>query len=81
MTKKTLFIQRLTLTCGHLKLWGPFTNANHEVLVGNHAACDVCPRVRQVGSRDGIPQFHLVVRAEAVDERDCSPAWIQTGLL
>lgn len=76
-----IFIQRLTLTCGHLKLWGPFRDANDEKLVGDHAVCEVCPRVKQAGNRDGVFQFHLVVKAEAVDERDCSPAWIQTGLL
>lgn len=81
MTKKTLFIQRLTLTCSHIKLWGPFRDANHEVLVGDHAACDVCPRVRQVGSKDGASQFQLIVKVEAVDAKDCSPAWLDTGLL
>lgn len=79
--KRTIFIQRLTLTCSHIKLWGPFTNMNNEKLVGDHVACDVCPRVKQVGSAQRPPQFQLVVKTEAVDERNCSPAWIEAGLL
>lgn len=72
-----IFIQRLTLTCSHIKLWGPFRTMENEKVIGDHVSCDVCPRV----GKQGLKQFHLVVRAEAVDERDCSPAWIQTGLL
>lgn len=72
-----IFIQRLTLTCGHLKLWGPFVTMDNEKMIGDHVSCDVCPRA----GRQGLKQFHLVVKAEAVDEKDCSSAWIQTGLL
>lgn len=76
-----IFIQRLTLTCSHIKLWGPFTDMSNEKLIGDHAACDVCPQIKQVGSTQRLPQFQLVVKVENVDEKDCSPAWIQTGLL
>lgn len=72
-----IFIQRLTLTCSHIKLWGPFTDASVEKLVGDHTSCDVCPGT----GKYRLKQFHLVVKTEIVDEKDCSPAWIQAGLL
>lgn len=75
--KGTVFIQRLTLTCSHIKLWGPFRDMNNEKLIGDHTSCDVCPGT----GKHGLKQFQLVVKTEAVDEKDCSPAWIQAGLL
>lgn len=74
-----VFIWRLTLMCGHLRLWGPFTQGTHQKYVGDQVACNICPLVKHETGR--IAQQHTIVNVEEVDERDCSPAWIETGLL
>lgn len=76
-----IFIWRLTLACGHLRLWGPFTDGSHEKLIGDVVSCDVCPRTKDHNTGVKSSQFHLIVNAEEVDKYKCSPAWIQTGLL
>lgn len=72
----TIFVWRLYLTCSHVKLWGPFRDANAQKYVGDHAACEVCPVV----GKAKIVQFQLVVKVEVVDLSECSPTWIQAGL-
>lgn len=69
-----IFVWRLYLTCSHVKLWGPFRDANDVKYVGDHAMCEVCPRVK------GSSQFHLVVKVEPIELHECSPTWVQAGL-
>lgn len=77
--KSFAFVWRLTLTCGHLKLWGPFYDANYERYIGDHTTCDVCPLIRT--GRGVLEQTqHLIVNVEGVDPNDCSPAWLEAGL-
>jgi hypothetical protein len=78
--KKTVFVWRLTLTCGHYTLWGPFTDATNEVLIGDHTTCDMCPSTRnsQTGGRNS--QMQLVVDTVEIDPVRCSLGWIQSGL-
>jgi hypothetical protein len=79
MTK--IFVWRLTLLCGHLALRGPYTQGTHQKYVGDHAVCDICPKIKD--SNTGIRAFqqHLIVKVEEVDPVDCSPEWLRTGLL
>lgn len=72
------FVWRLTLTCGHLKLWGPFRDATHERYIGDHATCDICPMVKYEGRR--VPVQHLIVNVEVVNSNDCSLSWLEAGL-
>jgi len=78
--KKTVFVWRLTLTCGHHKLWGPFRDANHELLIGDHAACDLCPTTRNTQTSARHLQMQLVVDVVEIDPVRCSPGWIRSGL-
>lgn len=76
--KRKIFIWRLTLMCGHLKLWGPFTDGSHQRYIGDHCACDICPAIKVNGQRLSAQQ--LIVKVEEVDPNDCSPEWIRAGL-
>lgn len=72
------FVWRLTLVCGHLKLWGPFADGSHQKYVGDHTVCDICPKVRSFGTK--ISQQHLIAKVEEVDPRDCALDWLEVGL-